>query len=142
MRWNSDAIVAYADNNPVKFLSRSDSDGAACRSIFGGIVEEVDEYLRQPRDIDVYVERFRRQVQDQIVSFVFDQGPTHLERVAQHKPYGCARYCQFDAAERHARYIEQIIHQARHVSRLAIDYVLGSAPISVLGTFQPQKIYC
>src|SRR5579872_4566990 len=92
-----------------------ESDRAAGIRVFGCVVEQITQALREPDTIATHIERLDRPADAQSVRLVADDRLHRLERVIDDATDLEGFSFELDSVLSNSRYIEQIIHQARQL---------------------------
>ena len=87
------------------------------------VVEDVEKYLRDTRQVGVQIDRFVRQSDSQLVARLLDlflaRFDRHFDRLAKLKSF----LLQVDLSLGNSRYVEQVVDQPDDVIRLTLDHV-------------------
>ena len=90
--------------------------------VLGGVVQQVGEHLRQPDYVAIDVDRFGRQVNDEILALSVDQHVAGIHGVSHGIRQQHPRLLQPDFALADAAHVHQIINQPGHVLHLALHH--------------------
>ena len=96
-------------------------DAAAGGGVFGGIVQQVGDRLRQPGQVAIELDLVGRQLQHQPVMAGFDPRPAGFDRALDHRPQRDPLFLQPDLAAADARDVQQVVDQPDHVHQLTLD---------------------
>ncbi len=96
-------------------------DAAPGRCVLGRIGQHVGHHLHQARLVTEHRDAGRRQAHGERLRARVDRRAHLLDRFFDDGARRHARLAQRDQATRHARDVEQIVHQPRHVAHLAAD---------------------
>jgi hypothetical protein len=116
------AVVPHLDDGGAVFAARDELDAAAARRVLGRVVEEVREDLRDADRIGLELHRRARQLDDELVSGLVDEGAARLDRVVDDGAQIDALLPQLDLVARDAREVEQVVDEPHHVPDLTLHH--------------------
>ena len=125
---DADALVGDADRDLVGAASIASRMSPPRRRSPRGVVQQVAEHLRQPLRVAVHAGRPRRELGAQALSLGVDRMAAGIDRLGDDEAEVERAALEAELAGADARAVEQVVDQARHVRRLALDdLVLGGA---------------
>jgi hypothetical protein len=120
---DADAAVLHRDCDLVVFDSRRETDSPTGRGVLRGVDQQVRDDLREPRQVAFEGNRLRRQIDRQRVARSIDDRLRDLDRTLDDRRKLQRFTPQMELAARHARDVEQVVEQVRHLRHLPIDDV-------------------
>ena len=117
----ADAVVLDPDRHPPVLELRGEVDTPLRRRVLGGVVEEIDEHLLEPRRVAAQLDGVGGQSHGEDVPALLDQRAGGLDRVADDVVQQHPLAPQPNLAERDARDVEQVLDEVREVAHLALD---------------------
>ena len=137
---DADAVVPHSNHGLPAFQSGAQPDVPASVGELAGVVQQVADHLRKARGVGLEVDGLRWQCHRQLVIHARVEGPRGFEGLADDGHQVDAFGSKIDLAARHAAHVEQVVHQARHLSDLAFEHFVrrmhcvevGFLPIAAL----------
>ena len=99
----------------------AEPDAAAFVGVLGGVGEQVDQHLLQPRSVSKQKDRLQRQRHLELVPALIDQRLGRLDRPLHDAAQGDLLLAQLNPASGDAGDFQQIIDQMRQLPQLTLD---------------------
>ena len=124
---HAQAIVPHHNLQPALARIGIQGDVAAALGVLGGVIQQIDQYLKQPRGVSLQRNRLGRDLRKELMPHGLHQRVGGFDGMSNQYLQVDRLDAQIDLAAHDARDIQQIVHQAAQVGHLPFDDFLRPA---------------
>ena len=119
---NATSVVPHTNHDVVSIPCHRQADVAPRRGVLRGIRQQIHVNLLQSRGIALHGKSCSRKLSLEALTAFFARGLHYVNRILQYLGQIHQFVTHFDLALHHARDVQQIVEQKRHLHRLALDH--------------------